>query len=111
MPTDLRSRPPASRHRHQGASKAPRGRALRFYARQSQAADLFLKRIVDNISDDKNPVIRLEAAHALLASDELFKAQRREAMLALRSEGWTWEEIGSVIGVGKERAWQVGNAL
>jgi hypothetical protein len=111
MPTDLRNRAPASRHRQQGASKAPRGRALRFYARQSQAADLFLKRIVDNIRDDKNPVIRLEASHALLASDELFKAQRREAMLALRSEGWTWEEIGSVIGVGKERAWQVGNGL
>ena len=66
---------------------------------------------MDKIRDDKNPVIRLEAAHALLASDALFKAQRREAMLALRSEGWTWEEIGSVIGLGKERAWQIGNAL
>ena len=111
MPADLQKRASVSRHRHQRASKAARGRALRFYARESQAADRFLKWIVDNIRDDTNPVIRLEASHALLASDELFKAQRRKAMLALRSEGWTWEEIGSVIGVGKERAWQIGNAL
>ena len=109
MPTDLRNRAPSSRHRHQGASKAPRGRALRFYARESQATDRFLKWIVDNIRDDTNPVIRFEASHALLSSGEIFKAERRDAVLALRAEGWTWEEIGAVIGAGKQRAWQIGN--
>jgi len=66
---------------------------------------------VDNIRDDTNPVIRFEASHALLSSGEIFKAERRDAVLALRAEGWTWEEIGAVIGAGKQRAWQIGNGL
>lgn len=57
----------------------------------------------------ENPVLRLQAVGALLASGEQLRAVRRATMAELRSETWTWAEIGAVISSGAERAWQVGN--
>jgi hypothetical protein len=58
-----------------------------------------------------NPVIRLEAAHAILGSEDQIRAERRDATVELRSRGWTWDEIASLIGTTKQRAWQIGNGL
>ena len=46
---------------------------------------------------------------ALLRLSSQLRAERRAAILQLRSESWTWDEIGAEFGTGKERAWQMGN--
>ena len=46
---------------------------------------------------------------ALLPLAEPLRAERRATVLELRSQHWTWAEIGEEFGAGKQRAWQIGN--
>ena len=60
------------------------------------------------MGDLKNPVLRVHVIQALEGLGEYLRAERRTAILELRLEGWTWRDIGAELGVGKERAWQIG---
>jgi hypothetical protein len=53
----------------------------------------------------------LKATHSRPPVPNQLRPQRQAAMLQLRSESWTWDEIGAEIGAGRERAWQIGNGL
>lgn len=88
-----------------------RGQSLLDHAHKAQVAEGLVRSTVNGIEGYRNPVIRLQASHAILTSDDQLRAARRDAIEALRSYGWTWEAIGSVIGTGKQRAWQIGNGL
>ncbi len=79
------------------------------HARQSGAAEGHIRSAVDGIDGYRNPVIRLLAADGLLRSEGRLKDARREAVLELRAQGWTWERIGSVLGTTRQHAWQIGN--
>jgi len=61
------------------------------------------------VTDSPNPVLRLKLIDALLSLVEPLRAERRSTVLELRSEHWTWAEIGEELGAGKQRAWQIGN--
>jgi hypothetical protein len=99
---------PPSRMR---ASRAARGRALRAYARHSDVPDDLAGQILAIVSNSPNPVLRLKLIDALLPLTEPLRAERRATVLALRSEDWTWSEIGAELGTGRQRAWQIANGL
>jgi DNA-directed RNA polymerase specialized sigma24 family protein len=88
---------------------SPTKRTFIAHARQTQVAERLKESTLAGIRNYSNPVIRLEASHAILMSEDQIRAERREAVNELYASGWTWEQIGSLIGVSKQRAWQIGN--
>jgi hypothetical protein len=56
----------------------------------------------------KNPIIRLQVADAVLRLETELIGARREAVQELRSMGWPWTRIGKVLGVSRQRAWDIG---
>lgn len=61
------------------------------------------------ITAPRCPVSRLRRVRSVLALEGELQQIRREAIAELRAEGWTWQEIGSILDCGKDRAWQIGN--
>jgi DNA-directed RNA polymerase sigma subunit (sigma70/sigma32) len=59
------------------------------------------------VSGYSNPVIRLQASHGLLASEERIRAERRTAINDLREAGMTFKEIGSILGLTRQRVHQL----
>ncbi len=74
-----------------------------------QRAEDVARAVMAEVSGPRCPASRLRRARSVLALEDEFRAIRRQAMAELRAEGWTWQEIGSIIGCGKDRAWQIGN--
>ena len=89
------------------ASRSARGRALRFYARESDAPDQLASEVIAVVRSFRNPVLRLRIIETVMRLDGPLRAQRRETVAELRSQSWTWAEIGEQVGTGKERAWQI----
>ena len=79
------------------------------HARQSGAAENLVRGSLDCIDGYRNPVIRLLAADGLLRSEERLKETRMAAVVELRVMGWTWVNIGAVLGTIRPHAWQIGN--
>ena len=80
------------------------------HAKQANVTEKVLAKILDAAYKHKNPVIRLSVADAVLHLEEELREVRQEAIQELRSEmGRSWPEIGSVMGVSRQRAWQIGN--
>src|SRR5664280_1768875 len=94
-----------------GATLSPSGESLVTHARQSGVADRLVDGALAGIKGYKNPVIRLLAANAFLSSEDRIRAERQAAVIDLRDKGWTWQQIGDVIGTGRQRAWQIGHGL
>lgn len=85
--------------------------ALVSHARQSRAADELVNGTLRGLTGYGNPVIRLLASNGLLSAQEPLKAARTAAVLDLRAQGWTWTQIGSLLGANRQRAWQIGHGL
>lgn len=59
-----------------------------------------------------NPVMRLLYTDAPLKLAPQFRADRRAAIEELRGPpwGWTWQEIGELMGVGRQQAFKIGTS-
>jgi len=56
-----------------------------------------------------NPVIRLTATDALLHMEDELREARQDAIQELIQMGWGWTKIGRLLGISRQRAWQIGN--
>ena len=91
------------------ASTGARGRALRAYARQSDFPEDLAEQVVAAVTSVRNPVLRLRVIDALEATNEPLRAVKQMTVRELRSEDWSWREIGLEIETTPERACQIGN--
>ena len=58
----------------------------------------------------RNPWVRLSVVDALLHLGEELHQARKDAVVELRQQqGRTYSEIGALMGVSRQRAWQIGN--
>ncbi len=67
-----------------------------------------LAAITDGLGNYRNPVIRAVTANEILNMGKVLVSARREAVLELRGKGWGWTRIGKVLGVSRQRAWNIG---
>lgn len=58
------------------------------------------------IATDALPADPLEALHELSRSEPELDRLRHEMVLAARSSGATWAEVGSALGVSRQSAWE-----
>ena len=79
------------------------------HARESKVTAEVLAAVLDGAHNYKNPVIRLSVTDAVLHLEEELRQARQGAVMELRELGRSWPEIGKVLGVSRQRAWQLGN--
>ena len=81
------------------------------HAQQAAVADRLTRETLAQLQSYTNPVVRLTASHAVLSLESECLALRRAAMWELREKGWSWRKIGSLMGMSKQRAHQIGNGI
>jgi len=78
------------------------------HAKWANVTEKVLLEVGHAVHVPKNPVIRLTAAHAFMHMEDEIRDARLDAMLELRQMGWGWTKIGRVLGISRQRAWQIG---
>jgi hypothetical protein len=80
------------------------------HARQAKVTEEVLRVVLSGVHGHQNPFIRLDVADAVLRLEPELRRVRQEAAQEMRKrQGRTWTEIGIVMGVSRQRAWQIGN--
>ncbi len=79
------------------------------HAQQANVTENVLAAVQKGAYDHRNPVIRLMVADAVLHLHEGLREVRQDAAQEMRKLGRSWTEIGAVLGVSRQRAWQIGN--
>lgn len=66
---------------------------------------------VDLIDSEPSPARRLEMIREISAESSAFAERisdrRRQAVLSLRADGWTWAAIGDLLGISAQRVHQI----
>jgi hypothetical protein len=103
--------PIRGRGRRKGRSAAGGRPGRRLAAHQITAADDVVRAALAGVTEPRSPEARLRRAGVLLELAPEIREERRKAIAELRENGWTWQEIGQIIGLSKDRAWQIGHGL
>ena len=79
------------------------------HARESNVTEQALAGVLEVIHTHRNPVIRLSLANAVLHLEKELREARQEAVQEMCSKmGRSYTEIGKLMGVTRQRAWQIG---
>ncbi len=79
------------------------------HARNSNVTENILAMVLAGAHNYPNPAIRLSVTDAVLHLEPELRLARQGAVMELREIGRSWVEIGKVLGVSRQRAWQIGN--
>ncbi len=80
------------------------------HAKQANVTENVLAAVLKGAYEYQNPVIRLMVADTVLHLEEVLREVRQEAIKEMRTRGRSWSEIGSLMGVSRQRAWQLGKS-